>query len=242
MAGPLIILPTYKERESISIVLGKIFSQGEADVLVIDDNSPDGTAQAVEGAMRAEKRLHLIKRPGKMGLGTAYITGFKWGLENGYDCFIEMDSDLSHNPEDLSRFAAAIAGGADLVVGSRYLEGKISVVGWDFRRLLLSKLGNFYAATILGMGATDLTSGYRAFDRRALEAIDLDTVRSEGYAFQIEMAYLVWHAGLKLREIPIVFTERVSGTSKMSKQIVNEAVLLPWRLRASALLGNGRKK
>lgn len=232
MLKPLIILPTYKERDTLPIVLAKVFEQGDFfDVLIIDDNSPDGTAEVAETWMKLEKRVHLIRRPGKLGLGTAYVTGFNWGLERGYDCFIEMDSDLSHNPLELPRFFEEVEKGADLVIGSRYMDGKISVIGWDFRRLLLSKFGNIYASVLLGMQLSDLTSGYRAYSRRALEKINLKDVSSQGYAFQIEMAYLVWKGGLPVKELPIVFTERRTGVSKMNKQIFREAVWLPWRLQ-----------
>ncbi|MDA8173155.1 MAG: polyprenol monophosphomannose synthase [Nitrospiraceae bacterium] len=224
-------MPTYMEKDNLPSVLEKVLSSVPAQVLVIDDNSPDGTAQFVEGLMKTEPRVHLMKRPGKMGLGTAYIAGFKWGLANGFDCMVEMDSDFSHNPADLPRLIGEIEAGADLVIGSRYIGGTISVVGWDFKRLLLSKFGNIYASTLLGMDASDITSGYRAFSRRALESVNLDAVHSEGYSFQIEIAYLIWSSGLKLKEVPIIFTERASGVSKMSKTIIREAALLPWRIR-----------
>ncbi|MDH3327714.1 MAG: polyprenol monophosphomannose synthase [Desulfobulbaceae bacterium] len=231
----LIILPTYNERETLPKVIEKILDQDSFDILVVDDNSPDGTGkQAREWAAR-DPRVNVIDRPEKLGLGTAYVTGFKWGLEKGYDCCIEMDSDLSHNPEDLTRLIEVIAGGNDLVIGSRYLRGTISVVGWDFHRLLLSKFGNFYASKILSIPLTDLTSGFRAYSRKALENINLDEIRSEGYSFQIELTYLTWFAGLTVKEISIIFTERAHGGSKMSGNIITEAVKLPWRLKTREL-------
>jgi len=166
-----------------------------------------------------------------LGLGTAYIAGFKWGLERGYERLIEMDSDLSHNALDLPRFMDEMEKGADLVIGSRYMHGKINVVGWDFKRLLLSRSGNLYASKLLGLRFTDLTSGFRAFSRKALEAVNLDAIASEGYSFQIEMAYHLSRAGLAVREIPVIFHERFGGHSKMSKKIVREAAVLPWKLR-----------
>ena len=231
MLRSLVIMPTYMEKDNLPSVLEKVLADNATQVLVIDDNSPDGTAAFVETLMKTEPRVHLIKRPCKMGLGTAYIAGFKWGLANGYGCMIEMDSDLSHNPADLPRLISEIEAGADLVIGSRYIGGTISVIGWDFKRLLLSKFGNLYASTLLGMKASDITSGYRAYSRRALESVDLDAIHSEGYSFQIEIAYMIHTLGLKLKEIPIIFTERASGVSKMSKSIIREAALLPWRIR-----------
>lgn len=232
----LVILPTFNEKENLPVVMIKILNQEIFDVLVIDDNSTDGTRDVARHWMEKDKRVNLIERPAKLGLGTAYIEGFKWGLQRGYECFIEMDSDLSHNALDLPKFIEEIENGNDLVVGSRYMYGKISVVGWDFKRLLLSRFGNFYASRILGTHLTDMTSGFRAFSRKALEGIDLDAVCSEGYAFQIEMAYHVQHSGLSVKEIPIVFIERFSGTSKMSRRIIREAVWLPWKLRFKELV------
>ncbi len=167
--------------------------------------------------------FHIIHRPMKLGLGSAYVTGFKWGLECGYDYFFEMDSDLSHNPDSLPWFIKEMEnGGCDMVIGSRYTNGSISVVGWDFKRLLMSKFGNFYASKILGLNLSDLTSGFRCYRRRVLEAINLDRIYSNGYAFQIEMAYLAVKAGLKVGEMPIIFYERGHGSSKMSKKIVEK--------------------
>jgi len=227
----LVILPTYKEKGTLPVVLVKVLSLEGFDMLIIDDNSPDGTAELAEHWAGRYSRINLIKRPRKMGLGTAYLTGFRWGLEKGYDCVVEMDSDLSHNPLDLPKFQDEISEGADLVVGSRYMNGTISVVGWDFRRLLLSKMGNLYASKLLGLRVSDLTSGFRAYSRRALQKIKLEQVRSEGYAFQIEMAYHVARLGFTVREIPIIFTERLTGISKMSGQIIREAAWVPFRLR-----------
>jgi dolichol-phosphate mannosyltransferase len=228
---PLVIMPTYNEKDNLPLIIIKILEKERFDILVVDDSSSDGTTEIAEHWTRNDPRVHLLQRPGKLGLGTAYIAGFKWGLERDYDCFIEMDADLSHDPAMLPLFLEEIEGGADLVVGSRYMGGTISVVGWDFRRLLLSRLGNIYAATLLRTRLTDMTSGFRAFSRRALEAIDLDAVHSEGYAFQIELAYRVWREGLRVKEIAIVFTERAYGSSKISQNIVREALALPWRLK-----------
>jgi dolichol-phosphate mannosyltransferase len=235
----LVILPTYNEAKTLPKVLSKISAYEWLDVLVVDDNSPDGTAQIVEDRRDMSGRLNLIKRPGKMGLGSAYITGFKWGLEREYDYFIEMDADLSHNPDALPWFIKDIeAGGFDLLIGSRYTNGTISVVGWDFRRLLLSKFGNLYASQLLGLKLTDLTSGFRCYKKHVLKAIDLDRITSNGYAFQIEMAYFIIRAGFKAGEMPITFYERSSGSSKMSKKIVREAVILPWKLIIKRIRGS----
>lgn len=228
---PLVVLPTYNEKENLPLILIKILERENFDILVVDDSSTDGTTEIADRWTKNDPRVHLLQRPGKLGLGTAYLSGFKWGLERDYDCFVEMDADLSHDPAVLPRFLEEIERGADLVVGSRYLGGTISVVGWDFRRLILSRLGNIYASTLLRTRLTDMTSGFRAFSRRALEAIDLDAVHSEGYAFQIELAYRVWREELNVKEVTIVFTERAYGISKISHNIVREALALPWRLK-----------
>jgi len=227
----LVIIPTYNEQSSVHVIIDLILKHEEFDVLVVDDASPDGTARVVKEIMATCSRVHLIERQGKYGLGTAYITGFKWGLQRGYDFLIEMDADGSHNPDALPWFIEEMGNKYDLVIGSRYIGGKISVVGWDFRRLLLSKFGNFYASMLLSLKLTDLTSGFRCYSRKALTSLDLDTIHSNGYSFQIEMAYLIAQAGLKINEMPITFYERSSGSSKMSKNIVREAAVLPWKLK-----------
>lgn len=232
---PLIILPTYNEKDNLPVVIIKILDKEDFDILIVDDSSTDGTAEIARHWAGNYERVHLMERPGKLGLGTAYIAGFGWGLSRDYDCFIEMDSDLSHDALVLPAFLEHMEDGADLVIGSRYLDGNISVVGWDFKRLLLSSLGNTYASGILGTGLSDMTSGFRAFSRKALTTIDLGSIRSEGYAFQIEMAYNAWQKGLDVRELTIVFTERVQGESKMSGKIIGEALTLVWLLRLRSL-------
>jgi dolichol-phosphate mannosyltransferase len=228
----LVILPTYNESKTLPQVFSKIYDFEWLDALVIDDNSSDGTADIAAKWSDKSERFHLAKRPGKMGLGSAYIDGFKWGLDRGYDYFFEMDSDLSHNPDALPWFIKEMdEKGYDLLIGSRYINNTISVVGWDFKRLLLSKFGNLYASKILSLKLTDLTSGFRCYKRQAIAAIDLDRVYSNGYGFQIEMAYRVIKAGFTVGEMPITFYERSYGSSKMSRQIIREAVILPWRLR-----------
>jgi dolichol-phosphate mannosyltransferase len=234
----LVILPTYNEAKTLPKVLSKISAYEWLDALVVDDNSTDGTAEVVQNWPGNSGRFHIIHRPMKMGLGTAYVTGFKWGLKRGYEYFFEMDSDLSHNPEALPWFIRDMEEGEyDLMVGSRYTRGTISVVGWDFRRLLLSKIGNFYASRILGLRFSDLTSGFRCYKRKVLEAIDLDRIVSNGYAFQIEMTYRAIKAGFKVGEMPITFYERNYGSSKMTKEIVREAIILPWKLRIRGIGG-----
>jgi len=233
----LVIVPTYNERENITRLIGAILDQDERlEILVVDDGSPDGTGDIVDGVMQHEARLHILKRPRKMGLGTAYIAGFRWALENGYDYMFEMDADFSHDPAHLSQFLGAIEN-ADLVLGSRYRNGKVTVVNWPINRLLLSYFANVYARVVTGLPVWDATGGFKCFRRRVLESIDLSHVRSNGYAFQIEMSFRAWRKHFKIVEIPIVFVDRTEGQSKMSRSIVREAIWMVWRLRFWALRG-----
>ncbi|NLB62532.1 MAG: polyprenol monophosphomannose synthase [Fibrobacter sp.] len=227
----LVIIPTYNEKENIALIIPQVLKQHNClEVLVVDDNSPDGTAEIVEDLISHEPRVHLLKRPGKQGLGTAYVAGFKWALEKDYQRVFEMDADFSHNPNDLLRFLEK-AENADLVVGSRYLEGRISVVNWDWKRLLLSYGANLYTRIVTRIPLADATGGFKCFRREALETLDLSTLRSDGYCFQIEVNFSIWKKGLRLAEIPIVFTDRTRGTSKMSGGIISEALFLVLRLR-----------
>ena len=233
----LVIVPTYNERENITRLIGSILQQDDRlDILIVDDGSPDGTGEIVEGLIQHEPRLHIIKRPRKMGLGTAYIAGFRWALEQAYDLVFEMDADFSHDPAHLSQFLRA-AEGADLVLGSRYRNGKVTVVNWPIKRLLLSYFANVYARVVTGLPVWDATGGFKCFRRKVLEAIDLTHVRSNGYAFQIEMSFRAWRKHFKIVEIPIVFVDRTEGQSKMSGSIVREAIWMVWRLRFWALKG-----
>lgn len=232
----VVVIPTYNESVNISMLVPRILSLGaEYNVLVVDDNSPDGTANAVREMMKAEKRIFLLSRPGKMGLGSAYIAGFKEALKMGADYIFEMDADHSHDYKDLPSFLDKMKEGCDLVIGSRYLKG-ISVIDWPLRRLLLSYLGNVYARYVTGLKTFDNTGGFKCFKRAVLEAIDLDSVRSNGYAFQIEMNFRAASAGFITGEIPVIFWGRYSGVSKMSGHIVREAVFVVWRLRLEAIL------
>lgn len=230
----LVIIPTYNEKENISAMIDKVFSLGEPfDLLVIDDGSPDGTATIVRSRQAEfQGRLHLLERSGKLGLGTAYLTGFEWGLAQGYDYICEMDCDFSHNPDDLVRLYRAAAEGADVVVGSRYVQG-VNVVNWPMSRLLMSYFASKYVRLVTGLPLNDATAGFVCYSRRALEHIDLGAVRMKGYGFQIEMKYTAWKLGMKLCEVPIIFTERREGASKMSGGIFREAFFgvlgLPFR-------------
>ena len=230
----LVIIPTYNEKENISAMIDKVFSLGEPfDLLVIDDGSPDGTAAIVRSRQTEfQGRLHLLERSGKLGLGTAYLTGFEWGLAQGYDYICEMDCDFSHNPDDLVRLYRAAAEGADVVVGSRYVQG-VNVVNWPMSRLLMSYFASKYVRLVTGLPLNDATAGFVCYSRRALEHIDLGAIRMKGYGFQIEMKYTAWKLGMKLCEVPIIFTERREGASKMSGGIFREAFFgvlgLPFR-------------
>ncbi|MGH9418584.1 MAG: polyprenol monophosphomannose synthase [Thermoanaerobaculia bacterium] len=227
----LVIVPTYNEKENIAKLISAVLSKDPSiDVLVVDDGSPDGTGALVDAIAASEPRVHAIHRAAKLGLGTAYVAGFRWALERDYAFIFEMDADFSHSPEKLPHFLHAIRS-ADVVIGSRYQNGQVNVVNWPMSRLFLSYSANIYARTITGVPIFDATGGFKCFRREVLEAIDLSDVKSNGYAFQIEMTFRAWKKGFRIVEIPIVFVDRTEGSSKMSKRIVREAVWMVWRLR-----------
>jgi dolichol-phosphate mannosyltransferase len=231
----LVIVPTYNEAKNLTMIVPAILRQDpRLEVLVVDDNSPDGTGDIADRMAQTRDRVHVLHRVAKEGLGRAYIAGFRWGLDRGYDALFEMDADFSHDPSFLPQFIAAIQD-ADVVLGSRYATG-VNVINWPISRLLLSLGANFYARVITGLPLTDSTGGYKCFRRAVLERIDLGRVRSNGYAFQIEMSFRAWKAGFRLKEIPIVFMDRVEGHSKMSRRIMREAIWMVWWLRLQSLL------
>jgi dolichol-phosphate mannosyltransferase len=233
----LVVIPTYNEAENITLIIPAVLKQADSlDILVVDDNSPDGTGQLVKNLQKEYPgRIHLLERPEKTGLGRAYVAGFKYALEKGYAYIQEMDADFSHSPEVLPRFLEAIQE-ADLVLGSRYING-VNVINWPLKRLLLSYGASFYTRTITGLPVKDPTGGFKCFRRQTLEAIDLDRVHSNGYSFQIEMSFRIWKKGLRIKEIPIIFTDRVGGKSKMSQKIVREAIWMVWKLKMQSLFG-----
>jgi dolichol-phosphate mannosyltransferase len=232
----LVVVPTYNEAQNLPLIVPQILAQSpQLDVLIVDDNSPDGTGQLADEMAAADERIHVLHRPGKGGLGKAYLAGFRWALERDYEFVFEMDADFSHDPTFLCDFLRA-AEGADLVIGSRYKTG-VNVINWPISRLLLSLGANQYARWITGLPVMDSTGGFKCFRRRVLQAIDFDRVRSNGYAFQIEMSFRAWKKGFRLVEIPIVFTDRVEGQSKMNKRIVREAIWMVWWLRLKAMVG-----
>jgi len=227
----LVIIPTYNEMENIPEIVPCILAQNEnLEILVVDDGSPDGTGDFVENLSKENSRVHLLRREKKMGLGTAYVAGFKWALENDYDRIFEMDADGSHSPQALNTFLKE-AENADLVLGSRYLNGKISVVNWDWKRLVLSYCANLYTRFVTGMPFYDATGGFKCFSREALQNLNLSKLKSDGYCFQIETTHTLWKKGLKIKEIPIIFTDRTKGSSKMSGGIISEAFFLVLKLR-----------
>lgn len=233
----LVVIPTYNELDNITKLIPIVLSQDPGiEVLVVDDGSPDGTGQMVDNMAQADPRIHVLHRAGKMGLGTAYLTGFRWALDRSYTLIIEMDADFSHDPQMLVEFLKA-SKGADLVIGSRYMNKCVNVVNWPIGRLFLSYGANIYARLITGLPVFDATGGFKCFRREVLEKIDFAKVRSNGYAFQIEMNFRAWKKGAVIKEIPIVFVDRTSGQSKMSKKIMREAVWMVWRLRLLASLG-----
>ena len=233
----LVIFPTFNEKQNILAIIEAVFAQNieGLEILVVDDNSPDGTGDLVAGQTGREPRLHLLRRDRKMGLGTAYVAGFRYALERDYDRIIEMDADFSHDPKDVIRLLKASAD-SDIVIGSRYING-VNVVNWPLKRLLLSMFASYYTRIITGLPLRDCTAGFKCFRREVLEAIELDRIQSDGYSFQIEMNFRAWAKGFRIQEIPIVFTDRVNGVSKMSRHIVWEAAWMVWRLHFLRLRG-----
>lgn len=232
----VVVVPTYNERVNLPLIVPAILQQDpRLEVLVVDDNSPDNTGKLADEMAATEPRLHVLHREVKQGLGKAYLAGFRWALDNGFDLIFEMDADFSHDPKFLRDFLRAIET-ADLVLGSRYHTG-VNVINWPISRLLLSLGANRYARWITGLPLSDSTGGFKCFRRAVLEAIDFERVRSNGYSFQIEMSFRAWRKGFRLVEIPIVFTDRVEGQSKMNKRIVREAIWMVWWLRLQALVG-----
>jgi len=233
----LVVMPTYNERENLPRIVPLVLDEDRRiEILVVDDNSPDGTGDLAAELGAAEPRVHLLRRGAKDGLGRAYLAGFRWGLERDYRLIFEMDADLSHHPDNLPAFIEA-ARAADVVIGSRYVGGRVNVVNWPMSRLLISYFGSFYARTITGLPVRDATGGFNCFRREVLERVDLARIRANGYAFQIELKFRAFRCGFRLRELPIVFIERESGESKMSKRIVREAVWRVWWLRLQDLAG-----
>jgi dolichol-phosphate mannosyltransferase len=232
----LAVIPTYNERDNLEAIVSEVLSLGEQfNVLIVDDNSPDGTGELADELAAQSFRVHVIHRPEKQGLGTAYVTGFKYALQHGADYIIEMDADFSHDPHRLPGFISMM-GDHDLVIGSRYAKG-IAVVNWSLKRLFLSLSANLYARWITGLELTDCTSGFKCFRREVLESIDLTKVFSNGYAFQVEMTYRAWRIGHRIKELPIIFMDRTTGDSKMNKRIALEALWIVWWLRFADLLG-----
>jgi dolichol-phosphate mannosyltransferase len=237
----LVIIPTYNERDNLLPVAQRVLAlHMDVDLLIVDDNSPDGTGKLADQLAAQNSRVHVLHRPGKSGLGRAYCAGFAWALARNYEFIFEMDGDLSHNPDDLPAFRKA-AENADLVLGSRYCNG-IRVINWPLRRLMLSLGAAKYVQTITGMPFTDPTGGFKCFRQRTLQSLDLDDVHSSGYSFQIELTHKVWRQGLKIVEVPIIFTDRFQGTSKMSPKIVREALRITWKLLFQNRLRRSPKK
>lgn len=236
MERAIVVIPTYNERENIGRLIEALRRVlPSLDVLVVDDHSPDGTAELVRSMARDDTRIHLLEREGKLGLGTAYCAGFRWALERGYHIICQMDADFSHNPEDLPRLIAALEH-ADVAIGSRYISG-VNVVNWPMRRLLLSYAANVYTRLVTGMPIRDATGGFKAFRAELLRRIDLSAIASNGYAFQIEMNFRAWKLGARIEELSIIFIDRTNGVSKMSRSIIYEAAWIVWKLKLLALLG-----
>ncbi len=236
MKDTIVVIPTYNERMNIEKMIHTVIElYPNIHILVVDDNSPDGTGDYVKAKSEEDSRIHVLQRAGKMGLGTAYVAGFKYMLEKGYKYVVQMDADFSHDPKEIKNLLKAIEEN-DLVIGSRYIQG-VNVINWPMSRLLLSYFASIYTRVITGMPVMDATGGFKCFRREVLESIDLDKVKSNGYSFQIEMNFKTYKKGFRIKEIPIVFMDRVEGVSKMSKQIVREAVTMVWKLRFRAIIG-----
>ena len=237
MKKTLIVVPTYNESQNIEKLIDRILFQGikGLDILIVDDNSPDGTAQIVEKIAEVESNISIIKRPGKQGLGTAYVEGFKYALNHNYDYIFEMDADFSHNPDEIPNFLKKM-NDYDLVIGSRYITG-VNIINWPISRLILSLTANKYARLITGLPVKDCTSGFKCFKVEVLKSINLDKIHSDGYSFQIEMHFKAFKRGFKLHEIPIVFSDRVAGSSKMNKKIIKEAIMIVWQLKFLSFIG-----
>lgn len=241
MNKSLIIIPTYNEKENIEAIISAIFTNNkEIDILVVDDSSPDGTGEIADRLSGQDHRVHVLHRQKKEGLGRAYIEGFRFALDKGYDYVFEMDADFSHNPKHINRFLEEIAA-ADLVIGSRYTSG-VNVINWPMSRLLLSYFANLFAQIVTGLSIKDATGGYKCFRRSLIEALDLDTISSDGYSFQIEVNFKAWKMGYTIKEIPIVFYERQKGKSKMSSGIIREALWLIWKMRVVNLFRPIKRK
>ena len=233
---PLVILPTYNEKDNLPEIIPQILeTDSRLEILVVDDNSPDGTGELADKMSTETPRINVLHRQQKEGLGMAYLAGFRWALQRDYSCIFEMDADFSHRPEYLSDFLIAIQEN-DLVIGSRYIKG-VNVINWPMLRLMLSYFANVYSRWITGLPVKDATGGFKCFRREVLEAIDFDQIKSDGYSFQIEMSFNAWCKGFRIKEIPIIFYEREVGTSKISKKIIKEAIWMVWRLRLKKILG-----
>lgn len=232
----IIVVPTYNEYENVERLVDEIHRfQPQVNILFVDDSSPDGTSDLIKKIQQENSNIYLLERQGKMGLGSAYIAGFKFALEKGFEYIFEMDADFSHDPKEIPNFLEAIELN-DLVLGSRYIKG-VNVVNWPLKRLLLSYFANMYTRIITGISVRDSTGGFKCFRRQVLEGIDLNNIKSNGYAFQIEINFKAWKKGFRLKEIPIIFIDRVFGQSKLSKKIMWEAIFLVWKLRFNSLFG-----
>jgi dolichol-phosphate mannosyltransferase len=240
MKRSLVIIPTYNEADNVLKIIPEVLAQDEGfHVLVVDDNSPDGTANLVKEMQKSNSRIHLLERPSKRGLGTAYVAGFKYALSHEFDFAFEMDADFSHDPKSLLKLLAK-AEECDLVIGSRYISG-VNVVNWPMSRLILSYTANMYTRFVTGLPVRDATAGFKCYRRAVLESLDLDAITSNGYSFQIETNYMAWKKGFRVCEVPIVFVDRRAGVSKMSKHIVYEAAWMVWRLKYRSLFSKGSR-